>query len=73
MPVGRYRITNATIAVFLEDGRHVAHTVPAGAIIAVDNVASVAFDGEHLINVIWETRKVMMFAQDLRTRAWPVD
>ncbi len=35
MLLGRYRITHPTIALFDEDGRHVAHTVPEGAIIKV--------------------------------------
>jgi hypothetical protein len=68
MPLGRYRVTNPTIALFQEDGRHVARTVPAGAIINVD---SAAFDGDKLLDVTWEDKKVMMFTQDLRTRALP--
>ena len=66
MPVGRFRITNPTIALLLEDGRHVAHTVPQGAVIRVD---SVAFDGDKLVDVTWDGKKVMMFTQDLRSRA----
>jgi hypothetical protein len=66
MPLGRYRITSPTIALFHEDGRHVAHTVPTGAFIHVD---SAAFDGEKLVDVTWDDRKVMMFTQDLRSRA----
>jgi hypothetical protein len=66
MPMGRFRITNPTLALVHEDGRHVAHTVPTGTIIVVD---STAFDDEKLVNVTWDSRKVMMFAQDLRVRA----
>lgn len=36
MPLGRYRITDPTIAPSEEDGRHVARMVPEGAIIRVD-------------------------------------
>jgi hypothetical protein len=66
MPIGRYRITNPTLALFHEDGRHdVAHTVPTGAFITVDS----AFDGEKLVKVTWDGKTVMMFAADLRVRA----
>ncbi len=70
MPLGQYRITNPTIALFEEEGRHVARTVPAGALITVD---SAAFDGNKLVDVTWNDKKVMMFTQDLRSRALPVD
>jgi hypothetical protein len=65
---GHYRIKNPTVALFEEEGRHVAHMVPAGAII---NTNGAAFDGEKLVNVEWEGKTVMMFAQDLRSRAEP--
>jgi hypothetical protein len=66
MPIGRYHITHPTIALFHEDGHHVARTVPTGAIISVD---SAAFDGDRLVDVTWDGKKVMMFTQDLRTRS----
>ena len=66
MPVGRYRITNPTIAVFLENGHHVAHMIPGGAEITI---YSQDFAADELIDVTWNGRKVMMFAQDLRSRA----
>ena len=66
MPLGHFRITDRTIALFQEDGRHVAHTVPQGAIIRVD---SASFDGDKLVDVTWDGKKVMMFTQDLRSRA----
>ena len=69
MPIGRYRINSPTIALFHEDGRHVAHTVPAGAFINVD---SAAFDGDKLVDVTWNGKKVMMFTQDLRSRSTAV-
>ncbi len=70
MPLGRYRIKEPTIALFQQDGRHVAHTVPAGAIITVDDAA---FDGDKLVNVTWDLKKVMMFTQDVRSRAEQAD
>jgi hypothetical protein len=65
MPIDRYRIKSPTIALFEEDGRHVADTVPIGAIVEID---SEMFDGNKLVTVAWDGRHVMMFTQDLRSR-----
>jgi len=70
MPLGRYRINSPTIALFEEDGRHVANTVPAGAVI---DISSDSFDGDKLLEVVWEGKPVMMFTQDLRKRAESVN
>jgi hypothetical protein len=64
--MGRYRITNPTLALFHEDGRHIAKTVPSGATITIE---SGAFDGEKLVSVTWDGKSVMMFTEDLRVRA----
>jgi hypothetical protein len=64
----RYRITQPTIAMFEERGRHVARHVPTDAIILVNGT----LDGDKLTNVIWDDEHVMMFTQDLRSRAVPV-
>jgi hypothetical protein len=68
MPLGRYRINGPTIALFEEDGRHVANTVPAGSVIEIKGET---FDGDKLLEVIWDGKPVMMFTQDLRKRAEP--
>ena len=67
MSLERHRITDATIAMFEEDGRHIARFVPAGVFILVDG----SFDGNRLTDVIWDGNRVMMFTQDLRTRTEP--
>jgi hypothetical protein len=66
MALGRYRITHPTIALFEEDGRHVANTLPAGAVVEINGDS---FDGDKLLEVVWDGKRVMMFAQDLRKRA----
>ena len=66
----RYRITSSTIALFLEEGRHVARMVPAGSVITID---SEKFDGDKLVEVLWSEKKVMMFTQDIRSRGEKVD
>ena len=69
MQPGRYRILSPTLALVLTGARHVAHTVPAGAIVENDGPP---LDGEKLVEVVWEGKRVMMFIQDLRARSEPV-
>jgi hypothetical protein len=66
----QYRIVSPTIALFLEDGRHVAQTVPAGSVITTD---AKAFNGNKLINVLWNGKQGMMFEQDLCSRSVKLD
>jgi hypothetical protein len=61
----KYRIKSPTIALFLEDGRHVAHIVPKGTIVTVQTET---FNGDRMIEVLWSEKTVMMFTQDIRTR-----
>jgi hypothetical protein len=61
----KYRIKSPTIALFLEDGRHVSHVVPEGAVVLVDGKT---FNGDRLVEVLWAEKLVMMFTQDIRTR-----
>ena len=61
----KYRITTPTIALFPVDGRHVARTVPDGALVSIDE--SVLHQNK-LVEVLWNETRVMMFAQDVRTR-----
>ena len=66
----KYRIMSPTIALFLEDGRHVAHMVPKGTIITVQTET---FNGDRLIEVLWAEKTVMMFTQDIRSRGIKID
>jgi hypothetical protein len=61
--LSRYRITQPTMALFLEEGRQVARCVPSGAVISLDSV-----DGNKLVEVMWCEEKILMFAQDIRSR-----
>jgi hypothetical protein len=70
MSASRYRLTNPTMAMVQEDGHHVSLTVPSGSIIEVDGEA---FNGEKLVDVYWDSRKIMMFTQDLRSRTERVE
>jgi hypothetical protein len=65
--MGSYLIKNPTIALFHEDGRRVARTIPSGTLITVH---SAAFDcGDGLVDVTWYGRRVTMFTEDLLSRA----
>jgi hypothetical protein len=70
MPMDRYCISSPTIALFLEDVRHIAHMVPKGATITIDGKT---FNGNKLTEVTWEERVVMMFTQDIRSRGVKID
>ena len=58
-----FRLNKPTIALFFEEGRQVARTIPQGAVVQVNTT-----EGNKLIEVVWEGRTVLMFAQDLRAR-----
>lgn len=66
MPVGRYRIKYPILARFHEDEPRISGIVPTGAFITVD---SAAFDGNKLVEVTWDGKKVMMLGQDLLSRS----
>ena len=66
----KYRIKSPTIALFLEDGRHVAHMIPSESIVVVQ---AEELNGDRLIKVLWAEKLVMMFTQDIRTRGVKID
>jgi hypothetical protein len=70
MPLRKFRVVQPTIAISQVEGRGVAHTVNAGAILEVENGP---LDGNKLVEVAWGGRTVMMFTQDLRQRAEPIE
>jgi hypothetical protein len=61
-----YRINDPTIAMFHEKGGYTARTVASGTVVEVSDGP---IDGDKLVDVIWDGRNVMMFTQDLRSRA----
>ena len=61
-----YRMSSATIALFHEQGREVAHMIPANSVVTVDSKA--ISDGDKWVEVYWAEQKVMMFTQDIRKR-----
>jgi len=63
-------MSKPTIALFLENGRHIARMVPKGATVSID---AETFNGNKLTEVLWEEKPVMMFTQDLRSRGKKIE
>lgn len=66
MPAFAYQIKQPIIALCFEQVGHILELVPAGAFVTVD---STDFEGDRLVDVSWDGKKVMMLTQDLRSRA----
>ena len=54
------------MVLFLEDGRHISRMIPKDATISTEGKT---FNGDKLVEVIWEDMVVMMFTQDIRSRS----
>lgn len=66
MDSGKYRIITSTIVLIPEDGRHVAYSIPTGAVVSVDSGR--ILQGK-LLSVKWGGVEAIMFLQDLQSRA----
>ena len=67
MPISKYRINMPTIVLVFENGHHLSHTIPKGALITVDANADL-FGSDGLLDIMWNGRTVKMFRQDFRSR-----
>jgi hypothetical protein len=67
--LGRFRITNPTLAIVANDGHHDAITIPSGAIVDLDGKK---FNGERLMQVLCDDRMVLMFTEDLKGNSVPL-
>jgi hypothetical protein len=63
----QFRIKTPAAFMTIEHDRTHLTIAPTGAVISVDDAA-----GENLINVLWNGKKFMMFADDLQSRAEPL-
>ena len=61
----QFRLGCATLALELAGGRHIAVTVPVGAVI---RVISGPLPENGLVNVDWDSRNVQMFEIDINRR-----
>jgi hypothetical protein len=66
----RFRLERATLSVESIDGKQTAVTIPSGAII---KVISGPNNGDGLVNVSWEGRRLQMFAVDVDVRGTQIE
>lgn len=67
----RFRLRSATVAVEGSESNRVAVTIPAGDIVKVISERTSHRDG--MIEVLWDTRVLKMFAVDLEKRGEAID
>ena len=67
MPTDKlFRLETSTLAIDTVEGKRIAVTVPAEAVLKVVSESS---DGSQLLDVLWEGRIVVMFGIDVRVGA----
>lgn len=70
---GRFELGTATLVIGGVDGKRVAISIPAGAVVKVvadpsDKVVANPSNEDRMIDVLWEGRTFVMFAIDLERR-----
>lgn len=71
MPTGqRFRLKTATLALDTRDGKRIAVTVPAAAIIEV--MRGPLLENMWMVDVRWNGRALVMFADDVQERGQEV-
>jgi hypothetical protein len=69
-PGESYRLKSETLGISTTDRSRTAVIIPKDSIVTI--VAG-PFEGERLVDVIWNGKTIMLFAQDLRERGELVD
>ncbi|MGA2250964.1 hypothetical protein [Terracidiphilus sp.] len=67
--LGHHRLNNPLLAMFAGNDGHEAVTVPSGTIL---DLTAKKFNGDRLMEVIWNGRKLLMFTEDLKNATVPV-
>ena len=67
--LGRHRLNNSLLAMFAGVDGHEAITVPSGTVL---ELTAKKFNGDRLMEVFWDQRKLLMFTDDLKNTASPV-
>lgn len=60
-----YRITSPALVLFQENDRQVSQMIPKGTVVSFEGKS---FNGDKLVEVLWDGKVVLMFTQDLRSR-----
>lgn len=67
--LGRQRLNSPLLAMFAGADGHEAITIPSGTVL---DLTGKKFNGDRLMEVIWDDRKLLMFTEDLRNTTVPV-
>lgn len=67
--LGLHRLNIPLIAMFAGADGHEAITIPSGAVL---NLNGKKFNGDRLMEVVWDDRKLLMFTADLKNTTVPV-
>jgi hypothetical protein len=62
----RFRTTSTTFGIIDDEEHRGTLVIPAGAVFSVIEEPT---DGDRLVDIFWEGRRLLMFTQDLRLRA----
>jgi hypothetical protein len=65
---GPYRLIAPILAIFSVDGETQAFAVPIGTVVDLNGKM---IDGDRFVEALWNGRLVIMFTDDLRTKAVP--
>lgn len=66
---GLHRLNNPLLAMFAGVDGHEAITIPTGAVL---DLTGKKFNGDRLMEVVWNERKFLMFTEDLKNTTVPV-
>ena len=67
--LGRHRLNSPLLAMFAGVDGHEAVTVPTGTVL---DLTAKKFNGDRLMEVVWDERKFLMFTEDLKNTAKPI-
>jgi hypothetical protein len=67
--LGLHRLTNPLLAMFAGVDGYEAVTVPSGTVI---ELTAKKFNGERLMEVLWDDRKILMFTEELKNATVPI-
>ena len=65
-----YRITSPSLVLLQVNDRRVSHMIPKGAVVSFDGKT---FNGDKIVEVVWDGKIVLMFTQDLRSRGEKIE
>ena len=67
--LGLHRLNSPLLAMFAGVDGHEAITIPSGAVL---DITAKQFNGDRLMEVIWDDRTLLMFTEDLKSATVPV-